>query len=79
MIIINKHKNQIFNIDNFAYISKMDDLTFPYITNKYQIIGRCYNNDDYIIIESYDNEKERDEDFDSIITYLAQEERVVRL
>lgn len=78
MIIINKHKNQIFNIDNFAYISKMDDLRIP-SHRKYGIVGRYNGSENYTDIESYDNEKERDEAFETIIIYLAQEERVVRL
>lgn len=78
MIIINKHKNQIFNIDNFAYITKIDDLRIP-SHRKYGIVGRYNGSENYTDIESYDNEKERDEAFDSIITYLAQEKRVVRL
>lgn len=78
MIIINKHRTQIFNIDNFAYITKLDDLRIP-SHRKYKIVGRYNGSENYTDIESYDNEKERDEDFDSIIAYLAQEERVVRL
>lgn len=78
MIIINKRKNQIFNIDNFAYITKIDDITVS-SHRKYGIAGRYNGSENYTNIEWYDNEKERDEVFDSIIVYLAQGEKVVRL
>lgn len=77
MIIINKHRTAIFNFDKFVYLSKMDDPNAsPH--HRYQIIG-CYENEDYVIIDAFDNKKERDETFEIIITYLAQEERIVRL
>lgn len=78
MIIINKRKNQIFNIDNFTYITKIDDIRIP-SHRKYGIAGRYNGSENYTDIEWYDNEKERDEAFETIIIYLAQEERVVRL
>lgn len=71
MIYINKNKNAIFNLNNFLYISKMDDPTVP-ANRRYQIIGRDHLENDYVIIEAFDNEKERDKAFDNILARIGE-------
>ena len=69
MIYINKHNTVIYNLNNFAYISMMDDLTNPK-KPEYQIIGRYINGEDYVVIETYDNEEARDKTFNNIIASI---------
>lgn len=71
MIYINKHNTTIYNLNNFAYISMMNDLTNPK-KPKYQIIGRYINGENYVIIEEYDNEKARDKTFNNIIASIYE-------
>ena len=71
MIYINKHSTIIYNLNNFAYISVMNDLTNPK-KPKYQIIGRYINGEDYVVIEEYDNEEARDNTFMNLIASIYE-------
>ena len=71
MIYINKHGTIIYNLNNFAYISMLNDPTNPK-KPKYQIIGRYINGEDYVVIEEYDNEEARDKTFNNIIASIYE-------